>query len=323
MQILRDLGYLVTPVTSLRRVPHDSDLYFTWWWGSGFPTLLKSIPAGRPNVFTGALHYGESGSYFSGGPPSPETLTKRLLTRLSLRLASANIFISKHEFQNVQRFRVNRPYLVPPCIDTAFYKPDQGAEADCLLTISHMNHANVRRKRILEIVDAFALIVKNRPTERLVIVGELLDGYPIVRAKVERLGLGDHVHFAGRVGRAEKLELLRRAKVYLQPSTYEGFGYAIGEAMACQVPVIVSATGAITELVGDTGVYVADGAPAGIAGAIFDVLGAPAKAAELGARARKRIHEVFSYELRKEGIRRVLEDVSSSSRPRDWKVPPL
>lgn len=43
------------------------------------------------------------------------------------------------------------------------------------------------------------------------------------------------------------------AKLYIDPSFYEGFGFQIVEAMACGVPVIVSNKTCIPEIVGDAG----------------------------------------------------------------------
>src|SRR5438309_6765388 len=123
IQILRDLGFVVFATTKFTEIPTGADLYYTWWWGSGFPTLLHSLPVRRPNIFTGAIHYGEAGSYFSVGPTAAKGRVMRALTKLSLRLASANLFISKHEYENVHRFEVRNPYLIPPAIDAAYYRP--------------------------------------------------------------------------------------------------------------------------------------------------------------------------------------------------------
>ncbi len=59
------------------------------------------------------------------------------------------------------------------------------------------------------------------------------------------------VRFAGRVGDAELAGLRARAALAIVPSrAAETFGLAAAEAMAAGVPVVASATGALTELVG-------------------------------------------------------------------------
>ncbi|HET9741781.1 MAG TPA: glycosyltransferase family 4 protein [Terriglobales bacterium] len=59
-----------------------------------------------------------------------------------------------------------------------------------------------------------------------------------------------NIRFAGRLPRAQVLELLRDARLLIFPSTaYESFGLGIIEAFACGVPVIASNHGAMQELV--------------------------------------------------------------------------
>jgi glycosyltransferase involved in cell wall biosynthesis len=50
--------------------------------------------------------------------------------------------------------------------------------------------------------------------------------------------------------------LLNGACAFLFPSLHEGFGIAVLEAMACGVPVIAHAAGAVREVVGDAGVII-------------------------------------------------------------------
>jgi glycosyltransferase involved in cell wall biosynthesis len=235
----------------------------------------------------------------------------RQLTLLSLRLASASLFISQDEFENAERFEVRNPQLVMPCVDTLYYTPDADARRDCILTISHLNHENVERKRIPEIIEAFSLVLHDFPDERLAIVGDLLGGYEPVRARAERLGVQDRVLFCGRVSRDRKLDLLRHAKVYLQPSRYEGFGYAIGEAMACAVPVVVTRTGALPEVVGDAGIYVEGATPRELADVICAVLSDPDFGMRLGQSARDRITKSFSYERRRHEIHEIIQGLQA------------
>ena len=43
------------------------------------------------------------------------------------------------------------------------------------------------------------------------------------------------------------------------PSLYEGFGFAVGEAMACKKAVVTTNGGAIPEVIGDCGIIVDSG----------------------------------------------------------------
>lgn len=53
----------------------------------------------------------------------------------------------------------------------------------------------------------------------------------------------------------ELVKLYNQAKVYVQPSTYEGFGLTVLEALACATPVICGKNSSIAEIGGDAVTY--------------------------------------------------------------------
>ncbi len=65
------------------------------------------------------------------------------------------------------------------------------------------------------------------------------------------LGLERTVIFAGRVAEADKVGYYNAADVFVSPSSLEGFGFTVGEAMSCGLPVVVSDAGALPELVAE------------------------------------------------------------------------
>jgi glycosyltransferase involved in cell wall biosynthesis len=73
---------------------------------------------------------------------------------------------------------------------------------------------------------------------------------------VENLKLENRVVFTWYVPDTELPALYNQASVFVYPSLYEGFGIPPLEAMACGLPVIVSNTTSMPEVVGDAGVYV-------------------------------------------------------------------
>lgn len=78
-------------------------------------------------------------------------------------------------------------------------------------------------------------------------------------------------------------------------STSEGFANAVGEAMSCAVPCVVTDVGDSAEIVGDTGLVVRPGDPEALSDAWQRILTcSPAERAKLGARARARIVDHFS-----------------------------
>ncbi len=111
--------------------------------------------------------------------------------------------------------------------------------------------------------------------------------------------------------RAELVQLMSHARVFVCPSVYEPFGLINIEAMACGAPVVASAVGGIPEVVvdGETGFLVpfersgdAYGTPAdpvGFASAIAErvnrLLRAPDLAERLGQAGRQRVLEHFTW----------------------------
>lgn len=111
--------------------------------------------------------------------------------------------------------------------------------------------------------------------------------------------------------RQDIVQLLSHAAVFVCPSVYEPFGLINVEAMACEVPVVASATGGIPEIVidGHTGYLVpfeasgdafgsprdASGFARDIAARVNDLLQNPAKARQYGRAGRLRILDEFSW----------------------------
>jgi len=102
--------------------------------------------------------------------------------------------------------------------------------------------------------------------------------------------------------RADVVQLLSHAAVFVCPSVYEPFGLVNVEAMACGAPVVATATGGIPEIVvdGETGCLVAfEGNPsafeAGLAAAVNRLLAEPGTARRFGEAGRRRVVERFSW----------------------------
>ena len=102
----------------------------------------------------------------------------------------------------------------------------------------------------------------------------------------------------GLVPRQELERLYGRAAVVAVPSRREGFGVVCLEAMAHGRPVVASAVGGLRELVrdGETGLLVPPGDPRALRAALEQLLGDAELRRRLGAAARERAREQFSWE---------------------------
>jgi phosphatidylinositol alpha-1,6-mannosyltransferase len=110
------------------------------------------------------------------------------------------------------------------------------ANRKVLLTVSRLSGAE-KYKGHDRVILALPRILGRHPEALYLIVGDG-DDEPRLHALVGRMGLGKHVHFAGRIAGAELVDHYRAADVFVMPSTGEGFGIVFLEAAACGLHVI-------------------------------------------------------------------------------------
>ncbi len=155
--------------------------------------------------------------------------------------------------------------------------------------------ANYRpRKGIEYLVDAMAMIPEDIPAH-LMLVGHM-DAKELSR-RIDRSPARDRIH---RVGFREDAPALSAAcDVFCLPSTKrEGLPRAVIEAMAYQVPPVVTNSGGSPELVvdGTSGIVVPPKDTRALADAFTELYRDPGRRLAMGAAARRRIGEDFRNE---------------------------
>lgn len=113
------------------------------------------------------------------------------------------------------------------------------------------------RKNILRLLKAYARLHEEfTDIPKLVLAGRDGWSYDKIHELADSLELGDDLIFLGYIADNDRAPLLKGAEFFVFPSLYEGFGLPPLEAMACGVPVLVSDTASLPEVVGDAGVMV-------------------------------------------------------------------
>lgn len=112
------------------------------------------------------------------------------------------------------------------------------------------------------------------------------------------LGIYDRVVFPGFLNEERRNNYLKQSDAAVFPSLYEPFGIVALEAMAAQVPVIVSDTGGLSEVVahGIDGYKVPPGRPDLLAIYIQEVLANPGLARDLTRQAWKKVLTVYDWQ---------------------------
>lgn len=152
------------------------------------------------------------------------------------------------------------------------------------------------RKNLPTLIRAFhGLVARYKTTADLAIVGRQGWLYDDVYNLVEQLDLQDRVHFLGRVPTMDLLYLYNASRMLVLPSYYEGFGLPPLEAMACGVPVIVSDTSVMPEVVGDAALRVSHEDVEGFTVAMWRLLTDHDLRTDMIAKGKKRV-QCFSWE---------------------------
>ncbi|MFO8066011.1 MAG: glycosyltransferase family 1 protein [Bacteroidales bacterium] len=113
------------------------------------------------------------------------------------------------------------------------------------------------RKNIGRLLDAFELFCEMTDNSiRLVIAGKPMFSNKSFRKNYEKMRYKHRVHFIGRQRRDKLGEITASAFAMVFPSTFEGFGIPIIEAMNCDIPVITSNITSMPEVAGDAAIKI-------------------------------------------------------------------
>jgi len=153
-----------------------------------------------------------------------------------------------------------------------------------LLCVSTLHpHKNIER-----LLRAFAGLHRARPDYRLVVAG--LHGFhtgPLERLRAQ-LKLEDVVEFSGWIPAEDLLDLYARAEAFIYPSTFEGFGLPVLEAMAAAVPVACSRIPPLQEVGGEAVLYFDPRNTEEIEAALLQLSGDPVLRGDLAIRGPRR-----------------------------------
>ena len=185
--------------------------------------------------------------------------------------------------------------LIHNGIDTEVFRPlseVQRKPRQLMATAS----ADAPLKGLRYLLKAYAALLDDFPDLDLLVIGKPQPGGKTEQL-LRRLKIQDRVRFESGISTGALVKRYAEATIAVVPSIYEGFGLPAGEAMACGVPVVSTDGGALPEIVGDAGRVVPAAKAEPLAEAIAELLRDEQAREKIGAAARKRILETFSWQV--------------------------
>jgi glycosyltransferase involved in cell wall biosynthesis len=302
-------GHFGDPRRVLREVL-AADVIVGWWaswhtfapftlaWLLRRPTLL--IVGGFDTAAEPAFGYG----YQLGG-------ARAVLSRFIMRRARILMTNSEYSRQELQR----NAGIAPEQVRVLYHGiPDRyggvaegwpgrraPGERPLALSVGVVDSANLARKGL----SAFVAAAAHVPEVDFVLAGKIVGD---AGSELRRVASAN-VRLTGWLEQEDLDALFERADVYVQASRHEGFGVALAEAMLARCVPVATRAGALPEVVGETGVLLADDDPRTIALGVREALHL-----DSGEAARERVLERFSVEQRRAGLFALLDELTVTSR---------
>ncbi len=221
------------------------------------------------------------------------------ITKFAIQRSDAATAVSKWLNAETQRvFGVEKPiHTIYNFLDDSKFPPN--ATERCTLADDNekiiMHISNFRPvKRVTDVVRAFKKISES-VNAILVMVGDGPERMSAVGV-ARQLGVDHKIKYLGMNERIEAI--LPCADLVFQPSEHESFGLVPLEAMFCQVPVLGTKSGGVTEVVehGETGYLTEVGDIDAMAKYAIRLLTDDEHAAQMGRKGRARATRLFSKE---------------------------
>ena len=171
---------------------------------------------------------------------------------------------------------VRRKYDLPP---------------EFILAVGHLE----RRKNYLLLVDAIAILTERGHFCSVLIIGNDSGERKAIEERIKSTNLTGYVKFLSGLSDFEVRCVYKLSSLLIFPSSYEGFGIPILEAMAAERPIVLSDTPVFHEITQDKGVYFPHDDPKAMAAAIEKVLSSGSERTRLIDYGKERI-KAFSFQ---------------------------
>jgi len=142
-----------------------------------------------------------------------------------------------------------------------------------------------------------------------------------LRGKAAAMNISHKVYFTGYISDECLNKLYKCADIAVFPSLYEPFGIVALEGMVAQVPVVVSDTGGLGDIVehGVDGMKSYTGNANSLADSILELLFNPGKAEEMIKRALDKVKNFYNWDIISSQTEDVYREIFDESNKATWK----
>ena len=292
----------------------------------GYPTGFAALEASKildiPNIVS---IQGGDGHWVGVGCCA----THRDAMRIVLENANEILIGSKSfaaEVEENHRVDVANFTIVPGAVDTNRFAPRQNWRAGEIIDANEpkiLYHGRVdRRKGALDLLEAFAELLKEIETKPRLIYSGIGPDFDAVRERINELNLADCVEMRGYVEYENVPQIYRKCDIFASPTYAEGFSNTILEAMASGLAIVSTEAVGVVDCLrnGENGLLVEIGNINELKNALREVLVDENLRKIIAANALEECRRVYSWEKIGRQIIGIYECVKLEKPNLDWNL---
>ncbi len=247
------------------------------------PSYVLPVAATCPTLL---IHHGS----YEGYAEAAEVFSRwdrfkaRISYPISARRATTLVTVSEYSRRDMAHFYglpPERIRVIPGGVDTGVFRPIHDQTALSAWRVRVLGHDRpfllyvgkpTKRRNIPNLLRAFALLKRQHQVPHsLLLIGGALPGASF-HALIHELGLEADIVTVPYASHEDIALAYNAASVVLYPSSYEGFGMPVLEAMACGAPVIALNNTAFPEFAAGVAVLLEDARVETLSGGILQIL---------------------------------------------------
>jgi len=277
--------FMITHSAAVARYAAGCDLVHAHWTLSA-----AAASAARPWHRAPVLLTSQGSDLFrAAGGRAGASLTQMILRRchhmtvLSRALADQAVSLGVSE---------ERLSIIPNGVDTGAFAPASSEREPIVLYVGSL----IERKGLRHLLPAFAGVLECIPEAMLVVIGEGPQKRDL-QALAQSIGISGKVTWLPFMQQEDVRRWMQRARVLVLPSTEEGQGVVLLEAMACGTPVVGSRVGGIQDVITpDVGALVQPADPDALVRAVVALFGDERRWVVSSRAARARAVERYDWD---------------------------